>query len=94
MNNLPTVLSVKQFCARYNLSPATAYRLMNKGVLPYRKVGRRRLIATIDAEKWWNALPVSPPVLALQIPPHEKKPSASPDSIGPTGEQAETDVAT
>lgn len=89
----PATLSVKQFCARYNLSPATAYRLMDKRVLPYRKVGRRRLIAVVDAENWWNALPVSPPVPALEIPSHKTKPRACPDSMKSTGEQAETDVA-
>ncbi|WP_425992915.1 helix-turn-helix domain-containing protein [Afipia sp. DC4300-2b1] len=92
--NYTTTLTIKQFCIRYNLSPATAYRLMNKGVLPYRKVGRRRLIAVIDAENWWNALPVSPPVPALPMSAQKKtRPRSRPDSIESAAEQAETDVA-
>lgn len=58
--NQQAALSVKQFCERYNLSPATAYRLMSAGALAFRKVGRRRLIAVADAEAWWNSLPGPP----------------------------------
>lgn len=90
--NATATLSVKQFCARYNLSPATAYRLMDKSVLPYRKVGRRRLIAVIDAEKWWNALPVSPPVTALLVRP--RKPGRAPSEAALlTDKITVTDVA-
>lgn len=55
-----TAFSVKEFCRRYNVSPATAYRLMKAGELAYRKAGRRRLIAVADAEAWWNSLPGPP----------------------------------
>ena len=79
-----SALSVKQFCTRHNLSPATAYRLMEFGDLPYRKVGRRRLIGVADAEAWWNSLPHSPgcapPVQADQQsePPSQPSPPIQP----------------
>lgn len=39
---------VPEFCARYRISPATAYREMSSGRLPYHVVGGRRRIGPQD----------------------------------------------
>lgn len=74
-----TAFSVKEFCRRYNVSPATAYRIMKAGELAYRKVGRRRLIAIADAEAWWNSLP-GPPGDISTFPVKASAPATRPDS--------------
>ena len=44
--------TLPEFCGRHSLSRTAAYREIRDGRLRVTKVGRRTLIARIDAEAW------------------------------------------
>ena len=48
--------TLPEFCGRHSLSRTAAYREIRDGRLRVTKVGRRTLIARIDAEEWLKAL--------------------------------------
>lgn len=48
--------TLPDFCARHSLSRTAAYREIRDGRLRITKVGRRTLIARIDAEAWLASL--------------------------------------
>ena len=49
-------LTVREFCDRFKLSPATAYRLANRGELRLLKLGRHTRISIRDARAWADNL--------------------------------------
>lgn len=50
-------LTMAQFCARYQVSRSTAYRLAQQGALNIVKCGRASRIIASEAEAWAAALP-------------------------------------
>ena len=44
--------TLPEFCGRHSISRTAAYREINDGRLHITKVGRRTLIARVDAEAW------------------------------------------
>jgi excisionase family DNA binding protein len=48
--------TLPEFCERHSLSRSAAYREIRDGRLRVTKVGRRTLIARIDAEAWLKTL--------------------------------------
>lgn len=48
--------TLPDFCVRHSLSRTAAYREIRDGRLRITKVGRRTLIARIDAEAWLTLL--------------------------------------
>lgn len=50
-------LTIAQFCARYQVSRSTAYRLAEQKALTIIKCGRASRILASDAEAWASALP-------------------------------------
>ena len=53
--------TILEFCAAYSLSPATVYRMLDRGELRAVKPGGRTLILRKDAQFWHNALPTWQP---------------------------------
>lgn len=49
-------LSIHEFCEKFNVSKSTCYNEIKAGKLPVRKLGRKTLIAVIDAEEWFDNL--------------------------------------
>ncbi len=54
--------TLPEFCARHSLSRTAAYREIRDGRLRITKVGRRTLVARVDAEAWLRALRTRKPV--------------------------------
>lgn len=52
-------ITIKQFCELNNCSRSTAYREVNAGRLPLRKMGRASRIAASDATAWQEQLKAS-----------------------------------
>lgn len=52
-------ITIKQFCEFNNCSRSTAYREINSGRLPLRKMGRASRIAVSDATAWQDQLAAS-----------------------------------
>jgi len=50
-------LSIIEFCKRYGLCRTKAYDELKSGRLRARKLGKRTLISTDDAENWFEQLP-------------------------------------
>lgn len=50
----PAVLTVPQFCQRYQVSRSTFYKLARVGEIRIAKVGRKTLIAVEEAERWFR----------------------------------------
>jgi hypothetical protein len=53
----PSVLTVKEFLARYRMSRTKLYQLLATGQLTARKLGTRTLIEIDEAERWASTLP-------------------------------------
>jgi excisionase family DNA binding protein len=49
-------LTIRDFCERFKVSPATAYRLAGRGELRLLKVGRHTRISVRDARAWAESL--------------------------------------
>jgi excisionase family DNA binding protein len=49
-------LTVREFCDRFKLSPATTYRLAGRGELRLLKLGRHTRISMRDARAWADGL--------------------------------------
>ena len=59
MTNLPELMTVADFCARYSLGKTSFYREVAKGgPLKLRKFGTATRVARVDAEAWAASLPV------------------------------------
>jgi excisionase family DNA binding protein len=55
------MLSLREFCDAYGIGRTKVYEELKAGRLLARRLGRKILISTIDAEDWAAALPpVSP----------------------------------
>lgn len=52
-------ITIKQFCETNSCSRSTAYREINAGRLPLRKMGRASRIAVSDAIAWQEQLAAS-----------------------------------
>lgn len=50
-------LTLAQFCARYQVSRSTAYRLAKQKAISIVKCGRASRILASEAEAWASALP-------------------------------------
>ena len=57
--DIPEMMTVAEFCARYSCGRTTAYREAAAGRLRLRKLGTATRIARSDAEAWAESLPVS-----------------------------------
>ncbi len=58
--DLPSaMLTVAEFATHYRVSVPTAYRLHDRGDLPFVKIGRSTRIRRSDAEAWAAKLPVT-----------------------------------
>lgn len=57
MIDMPELLTVAQFCARYSIGKTSFYRSVAKEI-PLRKFGTATRIARADAERWAESLPV------------------------------------
>ena len=55
--DIPELMTVADFCARYSLGKTSAYREVAKGRLRLRKFGSATRIARTDAEAWAASLP-------------------------------------
>lgn len=60
-DDLVGALSVREFCARYGISPPTFYEEIKAGRLRARKCGAKTLIAVADANYWLAHLPEMKP---------------------------------
>lgn len=49
-------LTVREFCERFKISPATTYRLAGRGQLRLLKLGRHTRIRVRDARAWADSL--------------------------------------
>lgn len=57
-NNIEkAAFSVNEFMAAYGIGRTKFYQEINEGRLRIRKVGKRTLVAKVDAENWLNSLP-------------------------------------
>lgn len=56
--DIPELMTVADFCARYSCGKTSAYREAAKGRLRLRKFGTATRIARTDAEAWAASLPV------------------------------------
>lgn len=54
---LPRSRSIRDFARAHGLSVPTVYRLIERGELVARKVGRRSLITDDDEARWLASLP-------------------------------------
>ncbi|WP_416356331.1 DNA-binding protein [Aureimonas phyllosphaerae] len=52
-------LSVDEFCAWAGISRSRFYREVNDGRIVIRKIGRKSVVTTPDAQAWLAALPVA-----------------------------------
>lgn len=55
--DLPELMTMGEFLARYSIGRTTAYREANAGRLKLRKLGTATRIARCDAEAWADSLP-------------------------------------
>ena len=53
------MLTLSEFCTRYGISRATAYRILAAGVLTAKKIGSRVLIPLEAIEMWEQSLPAA-----------------------------------
>lgn len=53
----PLAYTIKAFCAAYQIGHTKTYKEIKAGRLKARKVGKRTLILTTDAETWASQLP-------------------------------------
>jgi hypothetical protein len=51
------VLSINEFSQAYGIGRSKVYDELNSGRLRARKIGKRTIIAEVDAEDWWRNLP-------------------------------------
>ena len=51
-------LSVRHFARVNGISPGSVYKEIREGRLKARKIGRRTIITTPDADNWRDALPL------------------------------------
>lgn len=51
------LITITEFCERYDVCRSTVYRENEAGRLPFRKIGRATRIAESDAQKWFEMLP-------------------------------------
>ena len=56
--DIPELMTVGDFLARYSIGRTTLYREVAAGRLKLRKLGSATRIARADAEKWAGSLPV------------------------------------
>lgn len=56
--DLPELLTVADFLARYSISRTEFYREVNRNRIPLVKLGNATRVARADAEAWLASLPV------------------------------------
>lgn len=56
--DLPELLTVADFCARYAIGRTSFYREAAANRIPLRKFGSATRIARADAERWAQSLPI------------------------------------
>lgn len=56
---VPELMKVADFCARYSIGKTSLYREASAGRIRLRKFGAATRIAREDAERWAASLPVS-----------------------------------
>lgn len=56
--DIPELMTVADFCARYSIGRTSAYREVAAKRLKLRKFGTATRIARADAEAWAESLPV------------------------------------
>ncbi len=56
--DVPELMTVADFLARYSIGRTTAYREVAAGRLKMRKLGSATRIARADAEAWASRLPI------------------------------------
>jgi len=56
--DIPELMTVADFCARYSIGRTSAYREVAANRLKLRKFGTATRIARTDAEAWAESLPV------------------------------------
>ncbi|MCK1542043.1 helix-turn-helix domain-containing protein [Bradyrhizobium sp. 179] len=61
-------LTVDEFCREYRIGRTTFYQQVRLGHLRVRKIGKRSLIATEDAEAWFRTLDVAEPASLASAP--------------------------
>ena len=49
--------TISEFMAAYGIGKTKTYQEINEGRLRIRKVGKRTLVAKVDADNWLNSLP-------------------------------------
>lgn len=52
------LITVAEFKSRYAISHSKFYREVNAGQLPIRKMGRSTRISELDAQAWFDNLPI------------------------------------
>lgn len=55
--NIPELMTVADFCARYSIGKTSLYREVNAGRIKLRKFGTATRISRADAEAWADSLP-------------------------------------
>ena len=53
---MPALFTIMHFCDHYNVSRSTAYRLNERGELPFVHIGRSVRIRREDDEAWYASL--------------------------------------
>ena len=53
------------FCERNGIGRTTAYREINSGRLPTRKIGKRTIVTHEDERRWLASLPPGGPIAAV-----------------------------
>lgn len=59
MEQIPELLTIADFVARFRVSRTATYRLLASRELTAKKVGRRTMIPRADAERWLTNLPAA-----------------------------------
>ena len=57
--DIPELMTVADFLARYSISRTQFYREASRGAIPLKKMGTATRIARTDAEAWADSLPIS-----------------------------------
>ena len=66
MHEKKAAMTVDEFCGWANIGRSKFYQEVNEGRIKLRKIGRKSIVTTTDAEIWLASLPEAGGVNAMQ----------------------------